>query len=435
MTRPHARVARLVRTRTFAQAATYAGATAAASALNGVSKGLLAVVLSVSAFGSFAVSQTLLTYVSMFCEFGLFLPAARACALTDDTDAREIIGAAFVLYLPVAGVFAFSIFALSFCADSLFHVHVAMALRITALFSIGWPFAYVGLQLSQGVARLYVSALSSLLASALFLLGLLLTRIVSGHTTVALALLIQSAGLLVAGAVLVFWLKPRFVHVLSRIATLVQGAKDYGFQVYVGRVLSIGTYNMDVLMLAAFTSAEQVANYALAGAIASGVGLPVTGFANAMFSRLTRSPRLERIWLGAAWAIGLVMVPITWALTTFAVGTLFPETYTPMIALVVPLTLAQAVRGVTGIYNSFLSAHGRGRELRNAAIVLTVSNVILNFALIPPFRAEGAAWASLVALVANWIAHMVGYRQWLAHVPPADAQSVILPQSANDQAA
>ncbi len=76
-----------------------------------------------------------------------------------------------------------------------------------------------------------------------------------------------------------------------------QGAKDYGFQVYVGRVLSVGTYNMDVLMLAAFTSAE-VANYALAGAIASGVGLPVTGFANAMFSRLTRSPRLERIWLG-----------------------------------------------------------------------------------------------------------------------------------------
>ena len=170
-------------------------------------------------------------------------------------------------------------------------------------------------------------------------------------------------------------------------------------------------------MLAAFTSAEQVANYALAGAIASGVGLPVTGFANAMFSRLTRSPRLRadlaRRSLVHRPRNGPHHVGIDYLCCRDGVSR---DLYTPMIALVVPLTLAQAVRGVTGIYNSFLSAHGRGRELRNAAIVLTVSNVILNFALIPPFRAEGAAWASLVALVANWIAHMVGYRQWLAHV-------------------
>jgi Na+-driven multidrug efflux pump len=66
---------------------------------------------------------------------------------------------------------------------------------------------------------------------------------------------------------------------------------------------------------------------------------------------------------------------------------------------------------VTGIFNTFLSGHGRGRDLRNAGFVLTGSNIAFNFALIPPFGAAGAAWASLLALLANLIAHVVFYRR------------------------
>ena len=63
----------------------------------------------------------------------------------------------------------------------------------------------------------------------------------------------------------------------------------------------------------------------------------------------------------------------------------------------------------TGIYNSFLAAHGLGKELRNAGMALTVSNLILNVALIPQFGAAGAAWASLIV---NLGAHIVGYRRY-----------------------
>jgi len=49
----------------------------------------------------------------------------------------------------------------------------------------------------------------------------------------------------------------------------------------------------------------------------------------------------------------------------------------------------------------------------NAGLVLTISNLILNFALIPPFGAMGAAWASFAALLANLAAHRVGYRRAL----------------------
>jgi O-antigen/teichoic acid export membrane protein len=69
------------------------------------------------------------------------------------------------------------------------------------------------------------------------------------------------------------------------------------------------------------------------------------------------------------------------------------------------------VRGVTGIYNTYLSARAYGRELRSANITLTASNVVLNLTLIPPFGAQGAAWASLVALIVNLAAHVYYYRR------------------------
>jgi O-antigen/teichoic acid export membrane protein len=94
-----------------------------------------------------------------------------------------------------------------------------------------------------------------------------------------------------------------------------------------------------------------------------------------------------------------------------AVDAVFGPRYATAAGLVGPLVAAQAVRGVTTVYNQYLSAHGRGRELRNAALVLTGSNVVLNVALIPPFGAMGAAWASLLALIANFIAHVVVYRR------------------------
>jgi O-antigen/teichoic acid export membrane protein len=97
---------------------------------------------------------------------------------------------------------------------------------------------------------------------------------------------------------------------------------------------------------------------------------------------------------------------------------LFGDRYRAAIGLVLPLACAEGVRGVTSMYNSFLSARGRGKELRNAALILTSTNVALNFALIPTFGAKGAAWASLGALVANYAAHVVGYRRSL-HESPA----------------
>ena len=83
----------------------------------------------------------------------------------------------------------------------------------------------------------------------------------------------------------------------------------------VGRVLALGTYNMDVLMLAALANPKDVATYALAGSIAVPVSLPASGLAMSLFGNMARVVRLKKSWVLSSISISLLSAIIVSALT------------------------------------------------------------------------------------------------------------------------
>jgi O-antigen/teichoic acid export membrane protein len=345
--------------------------------LGAASKALLARLVTVNAFGTFA-------FVASFIELGALVVA-----------------------------FGIFVFGASFLVDHLFHVHAAGALRTVAPLAFVHPFYFVAVQLSQGVDRLNLYSLATAAGQLLFVAVLAAAVAAGAHMTVDLAVVLRAAALGTGMVWLVVGLGPVVRGARRYIRPLLQQTRAYGFQVYVGRLLSIGTYNMDVLMLAVLRDPRTVGFYSLAGAYTALITLPSVGLSNALFGRLTREPRLERRWLGASWALGLTGAAVCWALAEPVIGAVFGAGYRGAAHLVAPLALAAAVRGVTTFYNVYLAAQARGRDLRNAGLVLTASNLLFNFALIPPYGAAGAAWASLLALLANLAAHVVAYRRCL----------------------
>jgi len=393
------------------QAAAFAGANLLVAGLAVVSTAMLTRHLRTSDFGSYAFATSLFAFVALFFEFGLFLPAAREAAVASYRLRQEIVGAALVAYLPVGLAFSATIFGLSFWIDRWFHVDAGYALRIAAPAALVFPFLYVLQQLAQGVDRLHVASLAAVAAQLLFV-ALLALRLGLGATlTTPTALVLRSLAFLAASAGAALWLRPSFRAVAHWLRVFVRHSREWGFQQYLGRLLSIGTYNMDVLMLGIWTGSRPVGLYVLAGSLSYVSGLPVLGLATALFARMARDSRIARRWLVIAVAVGMACALGAWLLAEPIIRTFFSARYVGAASLVLPLALAQFVRGVTGIFNTFLSAHGRGVDLRNAGLVLTISNLAFNFALIPPFGARGAAWASLFALAANLVAHLVFYRR------------------------
>ena len=399
-----------MRSPTAWQAAAYTGANLATNALAVVSTAMITRNLTTTEYSTYSFALSLVMFVALFFEFGLFLPAARLAAVARGSESREIVGSALLLYLPVGLAFSAFIFGLSFWIEGWFHIEAGHALRVVAPLGLAFPFTFVLLQLSQGLDRLHVSSFTGVLAQ-LLVVALLAVWLVAGEgLSVSRTLVLRAVAFLIAGVAGALWLRPVYGAVRQRALELVHQAREWGFQLFIGRVLSVGTYNMDVLMLG-FWAPRSVGFYVLAGSLATASGLPVFGLGSALFGRMARAPLIERRWLLISTAVGIVCALGVWLIAEPLIRILFSARYVDAAALVLPLALAQLVRGVTTVFNTFLSAHAHGSALRNAGIVLTASNIAFNFALIPPFGAQGAAWASFLALVANFFAHVVFYRR------------------------
>jgi O-antigen/teichoic acid export membrane protein len=406
---------RLARSSVALQVSTFTGASVLASVLGGISTILLAHGLSIRQYGSYSFAVSALAFGAMFFEFGLFLPPARQLARSE-AHQRETVAAATVTFLPVGVVFTAGVMMLSLHMDTWFHVDAGAALRLVAPLVIAYPYEFVAFQLAQGLHQVGLYSVIRMLGRVVAAAALVTLLFIGNRLTVASALVIESVALMLAWGLFTVWLRPHYRHVIPQVFGFVRGAREYGFQVYLGRVLSVGSYNLDTLLLAALTDARSVGLYALASRIAYVVGLPGAGIAATLFSRMAREPRLQRGWLTSAWVLGLLTAALACLFTRPFLRLAAGNEYLSAAGLLPPLAVAEVIRSVTALYNTHLSAHARGAELRNAAIVLTVANLLLSIGLIPPFGAVGAAWASVLALLANLAVHIAYYRR-VGHRP------------------
>ena len=389
------------RYRVHGQAGLYVVATALVGLLGIAAQALVARTLDVDGFAVYAFCLAFLTFFAIFFEFGLFIPAARRAALADGTERREIVGGALVLYVPVGLAFCAFAFTASFVVDAFVPFDAGPTLRVAAAVAFAFPFMLVAQSLAQGTDRLHVFSLSSVLWQVLFVAILALLAVADVDYGSPLAVLLRGGTLAAGAVVLCLWMRPLFGRVRRRIEMIRVDAREYGRPIYVGRVLSTASYNVDILLVGLLADAEAVAFYALAKALAYGVGLPGLGVAGALFPRMARAPRIEPRWIRFAAVVGGTGAIVLALLASPLIDLVYGPAFAGAAALVLPLALAEAMRGVAGFPNQFFNAHGEGRAIRRVGVVFTVTNLIANLALIPPFGAEGAAWASLGAMLVN----------------------------------
>ncbi len=391
----------------------FALASGVATGLSGIAKAIFARQLSPSSFGSFSFAVSFVTLVAVAFDFGVFTSAARRLARSHVEDRGELIAASLASFVPLAALTSLATFGSSFFVDDVFHTHSAEVLRIGSVFAWAWTFPLLGELLAMGADRLHVFSLSNLLGRVALLVSLLLLVGAGASFSATSAFLLMTISMVISMGIFAVWLQPRFRRVRIHIRDYIADTRAWAFNMYVGRFFSIGTYNMDVLMVAWFSDAKSTGYYALASALAAFMSLPMLGLTAALFPRMSHEKVIERRWIVTAWVIGAAGVLAVVLVVPTLVDLVFSKDYSPVAPLAIPLVIATAVRGVTTVYNIFMSAHARGRDMRTVAFILTISNLVFNFALIPPYGATGAAWASLLALLVNYVAYVVYYRRYV----------------------
>jgi O-antigen/teichoic acid export membrane protein len=362
-------------------------------------------------FGRFAFCLSVVTLLDLIIEFGFFPAGARVLALAKDEVAeRRALGSLILIALAVGAALALAVAALAIPIDLIFETDVRWLLVATAGFAFFRPFQTLVEQSCQGLNRIKsLSIFQMLLASSylLMLAGLALSnRLTAGSALVANLTAIGLASLLTLAR-----LRPRFDDLSRYVKVTLKESRGYGANVYLARLTGAVATQVDNLVVTYFAGTPMLGLYALAQKLSNPIStisrtLAITRYR--AFVKLDSIPKRITRWNVAVLvvlAIGLAV------LGPFALKILFPK-YVGASNLLLPFAAFSLFAGLFQPYNMFLASHGRGAEMRNIAVMVSLATLAGLLLTVPRYGVVGAAWTGAAAMALDYVLYLHYYQKF-----------------------
>lgn len=361
--------------------------------------------------GRFAFCLSIIVIGSLFFEFGIFAAGARVLALAEDEEGeRRALGALVIMALVIGLTFALFILAIAFPVDAFFKTDVRWLLIWSAAFAFFQPFQWLIEQSCQGLNRIrYLSAFQLLMSFSY--VTILIALVIAKRLNAESALIAYLAGVALASLWTLTRLRPRFAEV-RRFARLTIGeVRGYGLNMYFARITGTASAKVDSLIITYFLGSAPLGLYNFAQKISNPIltvarSVAITRFR--AFAKLARVPARISKWNA------IVLITLAAALVLagpFLLRLVFPK-FSAGAVLLLPFALWNLFSGLFQPYNTFLAAHGRGAELRNTAIAVTITSLAGLLVIVPRFGIEGAAWTGVAAMALDYGLHLYYYRRF-----------------------
>lgn len=364
-------------------------------------------------YGILAFILAIISFISLFFEFGFFSAGARLLALANnEKEERCLIGGLLVITIGIALSFSLSIFVFSFFVDSIFNTEIGGILRFVSVLVSIYPFQYLLQQICQGANKITTMSAYNVMPKIWYLIGALIL-ITFFKLTIFLALLLSLLSLIFATVLVISYLKPNFYDLMRYIKLIWKETKEYGFHVYLGRVASMSTFDLDKMLISYFVNTTSLGFYSISVALTTPMVLLPRSLATSLFKDFAQRDRISRKVIYFNFIFLLSCVAALALLSKYIVILLYSEKFLSVVPLILPLAFANLFRGMIQPYNMFLGANGEGKALQNTAFILTGCNLVGNFILIPYYGALGAAYASLFALSINYFVHIHYYHKYI----------------------
>jgi len=362
-------------------------------------------------FGRFAFCLSVVMLLDLVIEFGFFPAGARVLALAEDEKAeRRALGALILIALTVGAALALFIAALAIPIDLIFKTDVRWLLIATAGFAFFRPFQSLVEQSCQGLNQIRRLSIFQLLLSSTYLL-LLAGLAFSNRLTAGTALAANLTGIGLASIWTIWQLRPRFDDLSRYIKVTLKEARGYGANVYLARLTGAVSTQFDKLVITYFVGTSPLGLYALPQKLSNPIStisrtLAITRFR--AFAKINSIPKRIIRWN----AVVLVVLATGLALAgPFALKLLFPK-YSEASNLLLPFAAFSLFTGLFQPYNMFLASHGRGAEIRNIAVIVSLTTLAGLLLTVPRFGILGAAWTGAAAMALDYLLHLHYYQKF-----------------------
>ncbi len=361
-------------------------------------------------FGNFKFLQNLYEFVTSLLTLGVFASGAMVLAKNDDKQKRrEISGALVVASAVVSIVFMLIVLVFSFFENHIFKNELAWLIRLSLPLLFVFPFKMFLERALQGENRIVDLALLQCSPQLIYIMLALSTYYLSGlYLDNAQILYLISLALVVAA--LTVRLSPRFIKLKENLEYLWVGNRQYGNNVYISQLAGLASAQLSIFFLAYYVNAESVGFFYLATTICYPLTMIPVVMGKVMFREFASRDKIPlratilSLIMSAFSLVGFLL--IIKPLMVF----LFTDKYLTAVHLSYYISIGSIAHGFGDYIVFFMGAHGRGVEIRNAAIFVGLVNVIGYGLLVKLLGLNGAMLTKICASIAYCIFNLYYYK-------------------------
>ena len=377
---------------------------------------MLARILQPEQYGHYSYVWNTANLLLLLVSIGHFTSVSMMLAhIHDEGRKRSLLGSSLLVTLVVCGVFCCLVFNLSFFQDHFFRDKIGYPLRLLALPMLLFPLqAYLDSVL-VGLNRIHALSIQRAVPKVLYIIALFIyIRLASLNFVSAFILMLFSV--YVVQVQQIVRLKPTFQRVRDNLRTIAVENRRYGFHVYIGSLSNVAMTYVCALSIAYFGDDTKLGFFNLASTISGPLGLLPGVIATTFFRSFAAMTRIPFKVLTYTLGLSLCTYAVYVCLLRRFIVLFYSAQYLESVSLGYILGLAVITQGLGDVFNRFLCAKARGKEVRNGAFLAGAVNVIAILFLVRLFHGTGAALTRLVAGGIYCTAMYAYYRRCVAQL-------------------
>lgn len=361
-------------------------------------------------YGNFKFYQTIFSLVVLIFTFGSFNSISRLLAHEKLIVKVKQFYGVYALLVLFLGLFAWmAVFIFSFFQSSFFTNNLDLLFRYFGFLIILMMLNNSLGAILQGSNRIGLLSVLKVLPPISFLFILWISKELS--LSQVIVYFYGSIGLY--SLLILIFLKPKFKNISSVFNQILLENKEFGRKIYFGSLSNVATGYLGGILIAYYLENRLVGFFTLAITICSPLLMIPSIVGTTFFKEFAIASKINKKILFLTTIISVLSYGLFYILIEPVVHIFYPSEFNEVIVFSRLIAIGSMLHGFGDLYNRFLYAKGKGKLIRNGAIVVGVLNIVGYFVLIKYFGINGALITKVIAGVVYFLLMFVGYKIYL----------------------
>lgn len=364
-------------------------------------------------YGDVRYVQNIINFVSSLLLVGYFISGSRLLAISDDEQRKRRLRGILCVILAITII----IVMLSMLVMALYS-NIVDKPNLSYLFLVAVPVCGNVLMLNyvnttaQGDNHILRMSIARLLPSLLYCGIAFLIYHFYGATPARMLLLFNGLAIITLFFIIVST-KPSFEDLKGSFKILNEENKAYGFNVYLGGLVAVSTQYVAGITLGAFCEDNaNVGFYTLALSLSAPMAMLPGIIGTTHFKKFSRTRKIDSKVLKASVGITVLTLVLFLVFIKYIVGFLYNDSYGSVSTYASVLAFGTSFHGFGDMFNRFLGSHGRGKEIRNSAIVCGITSIAGYLILVYYFTIIGAIITRIAGSLVYLVCMIIYYRKF-----------------------